>query len=123
MGCLTAAQILAADDIKKAPVDVPEWGGTIYVKTVSGTERDRFEESLNKNREGFRVKFVVAAACDENGKPLFTAEQAAALAGKSGAVIGRVFDAAWDINGFSQERVEELGKDSPSAPSEDSTSA
>lgn len=120
--CLTAAQILAASDIKTKPVDVPEWGGTVYVKTISGTERDKFENLLNKDREGFRVKFIVTAACDEAGKPLFTSEQVAALSEKSGVAINRVFDAAWEVNYFSAEKVEELGKDSPSAPSDASIS-
>lgn len=122
MACLTAAQILAASDIKTKPVDVPEWGGTVYVKTISGTERDRFENLLNKDRDGFRVKFVVTAACDESGKPLFTQEQVTALSEKSGVAINRVFDAAWEVNYFSTEKVEELGKDSPSAPSDASIS-
>ncbi len=123
MGCLSVDQILAAKDIKVHPVDVPEWGGAIYVKTISGTERDRFEAMLNQDKAGFRVKFIVAAACDETGKSLFTSEHVTALSDKSGVALNRVFDAAWDANYFSAEKVEELGKGSPSDQSGGSTSA
>jgi len=122
MACLSAAQILAANDIKTRSVEVPEWGGTVYVRTITGVERDRFEEMLNKGREQFRVKFVVTACCDEAGKPLFTADQVAALGEKSGVALNRVFDAAWEVNYFSQEKVDELGKGSPSDQSAASTS-
>ena len=46
----------------------------------------------------------------------------AALGEKSSLVLNRVFDAAWAINYFTPEKVEELGKDSPSGPSDASTS-
>ena len=30
----------------KCWVEVPEWGGCIYVRTLTGTERDAFESSV-----------------------------------------------------------------------------
>jgi len=42
---------------------------------------------------------------------LFTREQVAALANKSGAVMGRLFDAALHHNNMTEEDVEKMGKD------------
>ena len=124
MSCLTASQILAADDTKTEAIDVPEWGGTVYVKTLRGTDRDSFEESLSKEKDKpFRSRFLVMTLCDEKGKLLFTADQVASLGEKSSLVLNRVFDKAWEINYLSPKAVDELGKDSPSAQSDVSTSA
>ena len=124
MAGLSASQIIAADDFKIEAIEVPEWGGTVYVKSLRGTDRDAFEESLSKEKDKpFRSRFLVMTLCDERGALLFKPEQVAALGEKSSLVLNRVFDAAWAINYFTPEKVEELGKDSPSAPSDASTSA
>ena len=124
MSGLSASQIIAADDSKIEAIEVPEWGGTVYVKTLRGTDRDAFEESLSKEKDKpFRSRFLVMTLCDDRGSLLFKPEQVSALGEKSSLVLNRVFDAAWAINYFTPEKVEELGKDSPSVQSEGSTSA
>ena len=124
MAGLSASQIISADDAKIEAIEVPEWGGTVYVKTLRGTDRDAFEESLSKEKDKpFRSRFLVMTLCDERGSLLFKPEQVAALGEKSSLVLNRVFDAAWAINYFTPEKVEELGKDSPSDQSGASTSA
>ena len=35
--------ILAASDRQKEKAEVPEWGITVFITTMSGTERDAFE--------------------------------------------------------------------------------
>lgn len=124
MSALSAAQILSANDTKVEAIDVPEWGGTVFVKTLRGTDRDIFEESLSKEKDKpFRCRFLVMTICDEKGVLLFKPEQVAALGEKSSIVLNRVFDKAWSVNYLSQERVDELGKDSPSDQSGGSTTA
>lgn len=121
---LTASQILAANDTKIEAVDVPEWGGTVYVRVLRGTDRDRFEEWVNKEKDkSVRCRFLVSALCDDKGSLLFTPDQVASLNEKSGDVLSRVFERAWDINYLSPKAVDELGKDSPSDQSGGSTTA
>ena len=121
---LTASQILAANDTKIEAVDVPEWGGTVYVRVLRGTDRDRFEEWVNKEKDkSVRCRFLVSALCDDKGSLLFTPEQVASLNEKSGDVLSRVFERAWDINYLSPKAVDELGKGSPSDQSGGSTTA
>ena len=123
MPSLSASQILSANDTKVEPVEVPEWGGTVYVRVLRGTDRDQFEEWVNKEKDkSVRCRFLVLSLCDDKGSLLFTSDQVAALGEKSGDVLARVFDRAWDINYLSVKKVEELGKDSPSGQSDASTS-
>jgi len=72
---LSKAAILAADDSKKIEVEVPEWGGSVFLKVMSGTERDRFESEFvdgNRNVEMVRAKLVSKCLCDESGDRLYS---------------------------------------------------
>jgi hypothetical protein len=121
---LSKAKILAAKDVKLSEaVPVPEWGGDVYIRTISGTERDKFEEAYSEQKmKAFRVRFLVLTLADESGERLFGDADIDALGGKSSVVINRLFDKAWQHNAFTDAAVEALGNDSPTAPSEGSTS-
>jgi hypothetical protein len=121
---LSKAKILAAKDVKLSEaVPVPEWGGDVYIRTISGTERDKFEEAYSEQKmKAFRVRFLVMTLADESGERLFADADIDALGGKSSVVINRLFDRAWQHNAFTDEAVDALGNDSPTAPSESSTS-
>lgn len=121
---LSKAAILAAQDCKVEKVEVKEWGGEVFVRTLSGAERDAFEESYVENKtKSFRERFLVLTLCDENGTRLFTDAEVAELGKKNAIVLNRVFDKAWAVNALRTEDVDALGKDSSSAQSEGSTSA
>ena len=68
---LTKEQILNADDLKRKEVDVPEWGGTVLLRELTGRERDSFEEgSLDrKTRDikmtNMRARLVAMSAIDD----------------------------------------------------------
>ena len=107
--------ILGSSDLPKELVSVPEWGGDLYVRTLNGTERDLFEQSMvgkkNKtNLDNVRARFAVLTICDESGARLFTANDAEALGKKSASALDRVFAVAQRLNGFSSEDAEELAK-------------
>lgn len=111
---LTAAQILEADDLGLKKVKVKEWGGDVFVRIMSVGERDAYERMWIGKRdsgvENFRTEYLARVLCDEKGVLLFTGEQVAGLAKKSGAVMGRLFDEAIKHNNMSEEDVEQLGK-------------
>lgn len=114
---LTREQILKTDDLPRETVEVPEWGGSVCVRTLTAAERDRFElqfaDSKDKGRPRLlRAPLVALTACDETGKPIFSVEDIAALAAKSSAALGRVFDVASKLCGMSKADVEELEKNS-----------
>lgn len=115
MAVLTFEAILAADDMGLlGPVDVPEWGGAVFVRMMSAGERDSYERLWFGKREtgieNFRTEYLSRCLCDEKGQLLFSRAQIADLAGKSGAVVARLFDMALKHNKMTPEDVEQLGK-------------
>ena len=130
MAILTKDQILKANDIKIEKLEVPEWGGTIFVRGLSGTERDKFEASIIEQRgknqtinmKNIRAKLAVMSICDEKGNLLFEEADIFELAKKSAVALNRVFDKASDLSGLSNEDVKSLAKNSESGVSENSTS-
>lgn len=128
---LTADAILTADDKSTADVDVPEWGGTVRVRALSGDERDGYEASntiekgdtLERNPIGTRARLVVRACIDADGKRLFADNQAGVLGQKSAAVLDRLWDKIAELSGMTASAVDDAGKDSDATPSVDSASS
>jgi hypothetical protein len=112
---LSKEQILKADDNKTINVDVPEWGGSVIISTMSGFARDQFEGSLvgkngGTNISNVRAKLAAATIVDEDGNLLFTDKDVSALGKKSSAALDRVFEASQKLNKISDGDVEELAK-------------
>lgn len=130
MTILTREQILQANDIITETVSVPEWGGEVLVRGLSGSERDGFEDatleqkgkSRRVNLANVRARLCALSIVDENGKRMFSDEDVRALGRKSAAALDRVFSAAQRLSGLSDEDVEELAKNSGGGQSEDSGS-
>jgi hypothetical protein len=121
---LDRKSILAANDVKLEKTPVPEWGGDVYLRVISGADRDRFEESYaDQKMKAFRIRFLLLTLCDDSGERLFKDEEAELLGKKSSVVINRLFEAGWKLNAFSQEAVDALGEGSPSGQNAGSTSS
>lgn len=128
---LTREQILKADDLPRQEVEVPEWGGAVHVRTLTGAERDEFEgESLQKrgrlrevNLENLRARLCALCIVDADGLRLFNEMDVDKLGGKSAKALDRVFAVAQRMNGFTREDVEELVKNSANGRGAVSTSA
>ena len=118
--------ILNAKDIDVQSVDVPEWGGEVGVKALTGTERDKFEQSIldgkKVNLNCIRAKLCAAVICDDKGKRLFTDADIVQLGKKSAKALNRVFEKAQEMNGLGPDDVEDLAKNSGIGQSEDSIS-
>lgn len=114
MPALTKEQILAANDLGLLEVNVPEWGGAVFIRVMSVGERDSYENDwmVNKSKgvDNFRSKFLQRVLCDEKGELLFTPAELPILAKKSAAVMGRLWEAAMKHNKLSDSDVEELAK-------------
>lgn len=118
MAILSKAQILAADDLPRERVEVPEWGGEIFVRALTAGERDAFEAELTArsgkqievNLRDVRAKLCSRAMCDEQGARLFEDHEISALARKSAAALTRVFEVAQRLSGLTGADVEALAK-------------
>lgn len=131
-GILGREQILKAGDVMTEEVDVPEWGGSVLVRGLTGRQRDEFETSLIERRgkrsvpntDNMRAKLVAWCVVDEDGQRLFTNADAAALGDRSAAALDRVYKVAARLSGITDEDLEELAEDfgSPSGDSSPSGS-
>jgi hypothetical protein len=132
MGLLGRDDILRADDLRTEEVDVPEWGGAVRVKALTGAERDRYEASIAGDRskgkdkglrlENARARMVALCVVDAAGKAIFEPADVPHLGRKSAAALDRVFDVALRLAGMRDEDVEELVEDFLDDQGEDSTS-
>lgn len=113
---MTKAEILSLTDSKVEAVDVPEWKTSVYVRTMTGAERDAFEVSCmagksgNSNLANFRARLCAVCLCDEQGNRLFTDADADALGKKNAAALERIREAAQKLNKIGAADVDELTK-------------
>lgn len=115
---LSAEQILGAEDLAYEDVPVPEWGGTVRVREMPGTERDKFESQFvgkdgasvrAEGLEGFRARLAAATIVDENGRQLFRSPaEVKRLGEKSARALQRVCDVATRLSKMTEEDVKEL---------------
>jgi hypothetical protein len=130
---LNRDQILAAEDLQHQDVPVPEWGGTVRIRGLTGDERDAYEITMMKNREAadkgdltdahIRAALVAMSIVDEEGKRLFSIADIKALGSKSAAALDRCYNVAQKLARLSAADIEELKGNSGAVPSGASTSA
>ena len=89
---LTAADIIAANDRKRELVEVPEWGGAVYVQEICAADAEAIAENASI------VEFCAMCICDEKGKRLFSGKQVEELGKKSPKALEKVTKAITSIN-------------------------
>ena len=114
--------ILKADDLPSEDVEVPEWGGVVRVRTMTGAERDEFEatvyspdadgKKIKVDRSNFRAKLLCGCIVDDDGNRMFSLQDITVLGAKSAKALQRVFDVAQALNGLSEEAQAEIEKNS-----------
>lgn len=119
---LSREEILKALDRNYMVINCPEWGGKVRVQSLSGAERDVFEESIlgQKKEDGtrdvitknIRAKLVAMTAVDKDGKLIFSPDDVNILGDKNAAPIDRLFSAAQKLSGIGKNDLEELTKNS-----------
>lgn len=131
MGLLSRDGILDAKDMKTEDIAVPEWGGDVRIRMLTGQERDAFEASMvqmgkdgsqKRNIENLRARLVAMCIVNEAGELMFSPPDIPLLGRKSAAALQRVFNACQKLNEVSDSDVEELAEGFGSVPSESSTS-
>lgn len=87
--------ILAARDFKIAPVEVPEWGLEVHVRTMNVLESIAFEEAREKTDPSKVVALLLSfTLCDEDGTTIFEPGDVDGLCAKDPDVLSRIFHAA-----------------------------
>lgn len=111
-------RILAKDDIGKKSVEIPEWGETVEIRTMSAAGRAAMMENVTKDggkvdMQAFYPALIIAGVYDpETGEPLFTEEDADFIKSKSAKVIEMLAREVMDASGMADKAVDAEGKDS-----------
>lgn len=116
MTLLSKSAILGASDLKHEDVPVPQWGGSVRVRTMNGIERDEFRALLSADGGipigKFSAALLAATIVDEKGERLFTMEDVEALQKKSAASLDAPAAVAMRLNGLGGSAVEDAVKNS-----------
>lgn len=123
MVCLTREQILATA-VKREYVEVPEWGGGVYVREMTGAEIDEWELQVSvTGRENVRAVTLVRCLVDESGARLFEDGDAVELGKRSGPALRRLGEAFRRLNKTGESEQEKVRGNFEPDRSEDSASA
>lgn len=123
---LNRAEILGVDDLSFEDVPVPQWGGSVRVREMTGAERDEFHAAINA--EGGRVPgkisaaVLVATCVDGDGNRMFTMEDMDIIRAKGAASLDVLSAVAVRINKLGAAAVDDAEKNSESDQSGDSGS-
>lgn len=113
---LDRKSILAVNDLVIEPVEVPEWGGQVNVRLMSGAGREIFESLVSEAKEegkpNIRAILAICTVCDDAGKLLFTKEDVSAVASRSWKALDRIFDVSRKLNGIGASEVKDAEKNS-----------
>jgi len=129
---LTREVILGIRDSRMELVEIPEWQGDMYIRSLTAAERDAWEASIvsiddqgnrQSNMANLRARLVVRTACLVDGSPLFMESDAEILGSKSAAAVDRAFAVAARLSGITDRDVKELEKYSGAGPSAGSSSS
>jgi len=126
--------IVNIKDCKVTAVEVPEWGGTVYLRKWTGKDRSFFlSKSIRESDDGAGVNWdtlfdnqvlvVALSLSDENGAKLFSASQEdlEILSSKDGNVIQMLYQEALILNGLAKKSLENAAKNLNPVQNEDST--
>jgi len=135
MGLLNREQLLTKEELKIEKVDLGK-DEFVFVRQMTGRERDRFEQSLVVSEErldgtvtytraldDFRAKLAVQTICDEKGKLLLQPKDVSQLSmSMSAAKLELIVNKAQALNRITSEDKEALVKNLSGDQSEGSIS-
>ena len=131
MAVLTREQIVKCDDLEKEVVTIDVWGGDVILRTMTGAERDAYEDSLFEtkgnnrkvNYNNMRAKLVARCLIDETGNRMFNDKEIAALGEKNSKALDKLYTVAARLNGIGPAEEEALVKNSEGEENDTSTSS
>lgn len=136
MGLLNRDALLKKEKLEVVKVELGN-GNFVYVKQMTGGERDKWEQSLLRPvkdgkglvtgfesvTENFRAKLCVVTVCDEKGALLLAPKDYITLSNSMGAAkLEKIVNAAQKLNAITEEDKEEILKNSEVAQGDNSNS-
>ena len=124
---LSKDDIFKADDLPTKDMDIPEWGGTLTIRTLTGAERDEWESAfVNQDKidiRGLKSRLVQFTTMNGDGQQMFTKADLQKINSKSASVIDRIFQVSQRLSGLTKEDAEEMVENSDAGPAGGSVSS
>ena len=128
---LSREDILSAQDQETEDVIVPQWEGTVTIRSLTGTERDKYEASLvsyQRDAQGrpqvkaielgnLRARLISLVAIDEKGNQLWSPKDVLALGEKNAEALDLLFQEAQLLSGLTPPAIEAAKEALGNAPS------
>lgn len=113
-------QIIAADDIERVEYEIPEWGVTVEIRSISAGQRAQFIGAEGKDLEDSTNLMLLTSVFDpESGLPVFASLDEVALVtgnddheGKNMRVVTALLNKVLDVSGITDDAETDLGNDS-----------
>ncbi|MEN8819907.1 MAG: hypothetical protein ABF271_02250 [Abyssibacter sp.] len=100
-----------AKQVQVAPVKVPGFDGALYVREMSGVDRERYELGITSGAQDkghVRAMLVACTLCDEQGKLLFGPDQVAEIASWKVRVLIPLAEKAAELSAITESDIQEL---------------
>ena len=105
-----------ADGRKVKEIDVPELGGELRVRMISGTDTFRLDEQTKKHPDDaagqVRLLFI-STIIDEEGKPLFDGRTVQVLMEREWPCVMRLAEEIQEFCGLNQDEKETVKNSEP----------
>ncbi len=110
-------RVLAKDDSNTDVVQVPEWGESIRIRSLTALEQERWWDILTMHDEkgidppgGRKASLVYMGCIDDEGGDLFKPEDIPILGQKHPVAMNRLFSAIQKLSGMTTEVQADIEK-------------
>lgn len=132
---LSRADFIAATQMRREAVPIPELGGTVFISQLYAAQLLDYNESIQRlKKDGVNeitpsasmelmARLVSLTACDENGVPLFSESDVKELVKSHPGVLLTLSAKAMELSGLSSDAVKEVSEQLKKNQSEDSSTS
>jgi hypothetical protein len=128
------AFLSASKQLNKELVMLPELGGSVYVRELSGKQLLEYNERIEKLQKDnpeltpsssleLMCLLVSLVTCDDEGNLLFTEEDVKELGNNSFAVLSRLTSKALELSGINPKAIDEVLSNLPNEKKDSSTTS
>jgi hypothetical protein len=118
---LTREQILSNKSFRSKTIEIPEWGGEVRLKAMSGADREAMESVVSEDVGGklqikkgvsYMAEMLLRTWCDDDGNLLFKPDEINLIQEKDSVILARIFKVAAEVNGLSGDEEKVIEKNS-----------
>lgn len=114
---LTFTDILGINDKPVHQIEVPQWNGCVYVRSMDAEERSELEDMFMKVKVAgagtgkFRKELLKRTLVNKDGSAMLIDDaHATQLMKKNSSAVELIFEKACELNGFRSKDVDTLKK-------------